>query len=494
MILALGYVPPAAAFGEQVHEAITEAALASAVGPAAVAPARPEEVAALLVEIDSWARASRHAEAWTARYPEPARFDGWAFKELLSLNPDSTVVGLDSFDTDDTLLATLAQASRRPDDDGRNRDRLAHGPDRTPIPGVPDDPIILNMGRLGSVSSQAHAHYGLGEGEFSQDPEVLRTDPARFAVPVGWPEGPVLTLAPDMAQAHADVATLAFLAGHDGLGAAWFGSGLHYVEDVGTPIHTVQVGLHDFFVDAWLLRLSVSARTGGGYFGELPTLGSIGMNSITNHHLLGEAITEAHLLGGEAGLLEAVSTKASDLGALAEVSAGPTWMRDAVRALIAASSPHAAETYARTRTLLQPRFREPGVSHAEVTHDPTAAIRPDATAAEREAFFEVQREALSRAGTAVRLLWRRQAERLADARADPTVAARLRESTLDSLVGNALAQRAAVDARRARYLANPPTPAPSDSRMPAMLAAEVVGSAFLGWLLSRLLRRARART
>ncbi len=493
MILSLAMVSTAAAFGERVHEALTEAALRSTVGAAQVAPARPEEAAALLAEIDGWARGSRHAAAWTARYPESAAFDAWAFKELLSLNPEASVVGLDRFDTADTLLAALAQGSRRPDDDGRNRERRAHGPDRAALPGVPDDPILLNMGRLGSVSSQAHAHYALQRGEFSDDPEVLRTQPERFAVAAGWPEGPIITLAPEMAQAHADLATLAFLAGHDGLGACWFGAALHYAEDVGTPIHTVQVGLYDFFKDAWFTRLGLGARTGGGYFGELPTLASVGMNSITNHHLLGELITEQALLLGEEGLLDAARSDAPDMAPVTAVPDSPTAVRDSVVALIGISAPHAADTYARTRALVDPRFREPGASYTEAKGDPASAIREDATPAEREAFFLEQRDALSRAGTSVRALWRREADQLAVARSDPEAAARLRASTMESLVGNALAARAEVEARRARYLANPPVPAPSGSRMPAMLAAELVLSAGLGWGLSRFFRRPRPR-
>ena len=76
---------------------------------------------------------------------------------------------------------------------------------------VPADPALLNIGKLGFLSSQAHAHYGLPQLQFSDDPEMLKTDPRRFAVASGYPKGPILTLAAEMSQLHTDLAMLAVL-------------------------------------------------------------------------------------------------------------------------------------------------------------------------------------------------------------------------------------------------------------------------------------------
>src|SRR5262249_13371909 len=122
-----------------------------------------------------------------ARYPELARFDGWELKHLLALNPEKSVAGVD-----DTPLpsgsdgaAVYGAASRLPDEDFRNRDRLRHDAERRIVVGsdgkpLPDDPATLEMGKLTSLSSQAHAHYGLPHIQFSEDPDVLKHDPRRF--------------------------------------------------------------------------------------------------------------------------------------------------------------------------------------------------------------------------------------------------------------------------------------------------------------------------
>jgi hypothetical protein len=496
VILSLVFLPVAWAFGERVHEAITERALRSLVGPAEIGPARAEEAQELVALVDAWARASRHGERWAERYPAPSDFDTWALKELLSMNPEAQVYGLDLFDTSDTFIEALTVASRRPDDDGRNRGRLAHGADRGPISGVPDDPIILNMGALSGVSSQAHAHYGLSGRVFSSDPEVLKSDPVRFAVPVGWPDGPVVTLAPEMAQAHADVATLAFLAGHDGLGAAWFGAALHYLEDVGNPVHTVQVGAYEFFEDAYRQRLLLSLQSGGGYFGDLPSLASIGMNSITNHHLIGEALAEERLLAGDKRLAGALVDVTFDPHAppllLGQASGGP-WMARKCEQLIDASGPQAVWMYRYTRAIVEPRFRSPDVHFEHDSQSAEGTLRPGVDPEREREFMVEQRDALRRSASAVWEAWSHEADFLAAARESAEATDIAREETLERLVSSTLSAREAVESRRAAYLADPPPPAAEPARMPAVLAAEVGVSGLLGFGLSRLLRRARGR-
>src|SRR5262249_47423292 len=125
----------------------------------------------------------------------------------------------------------------------------------------------------------------------------------RFAVAAGYPKGPILTLAAEMAQAHLDLALLASLtaapdSSAEGLSLTYLhtGQAFHYLQDVSNQIHTVQVGLYDFFVDAFKARLLLSARTCGGYCGELRSLASIGIDFLTNHHTLSEALVRKRVL------------------------------------------------------------------------------------------------------------------------------------------------------------------------------------------------------
>ena len=118
--------------------------------------------------------------------------DAWAFKEFLMLDPAARVHGFDLTPDDAAPLTRtelLARASRWPDDDERNRHRYLRDPrsheivkasDGSPMPY---DPATLDFGSLTGTTSQGHAHYGLVDGPLSDDPEVLKRDPAHFAVP-----------------------------------------------------------------------------------------------------------------------------------------------------------------------------------------------------------------------------------------------------------------------------------------------------------------------
>ena len=61
-----------------------------------------------------------------------------------------------------------------------------------------------------------------------------------------------------MAQIHLDlslVAALTDMPSSKELSWQYAGQGFHYLEDIGNQIHTVQVGLFDFFFDAAMERL-----------------------------------------------------------------------------------------------------------------------------------------------------------------------------------------------------------------------------------------------
>lgn len=492
MLLLL--LPLAFAYGEKVHAELTREALSAAVGDTPVTAAELGQVDALIARIDSHARVSAALSTeWTARYPTPESFDRWELKELLLLSPDADVYGFDRLDPETDLLALLSVSSRRPDDDFRNRDRLNHNPDRSPQEGVPDDPVILNMGKLGALSSQAHAHYGLDQLEFSEDPAVLQTDPPRFAVAAAWPEGPVLTFAPEMAQAHLDLSTLAALEGFDGLSAAYAGQAFHYVEDVGNPIHTVQVGLYDFFKDAFFERLGISAKTAGGYFGELPTLASIGIGILSNHHTISEQLAEKKLIARDPRLEGAIGGDDAPLAASMPASAEGDYGLVAARTLVHAGTADGAPMYASTRAIADPRYRKWGVEFDWKNEDPEDALRSGVGAPEMETFWALQETSFHRAATTVRAVWRIHRAGIEAALATPEETEAAESALLERFLGRQLTLRRDADARRARYLANPPVPGAPPPKQPAMLAGEIGAVGLLAGLAAFLGRRASKR-
>src|SRR5438270_3294771 len=130
---------------------------------------------------------------------------------------------------------------------------------------MPYDPATLDFGSLTSTTSQGHAHYGLVEGPLSDDPEVLKKDPRRFAVPPtahAW--------GAELAGIYTDLSLLAAssdLHGREWLAACFAGAAFHHIEDVANQIHTVQVGIYDFFRDAWVQSKLRDLTTLGGVLG-----------------------------------------------------------------------------------------------------------------------------------------------------------------------------------------------------------------------------------
>ena len=210
---------PALAYEERVHQLIGERALPATM-PRDLARATPVDVDEL--RSATWRAGAGHPDAsvrerFIARYPSERQFDGWAWKEFLGLTPEARVVGVDVVPEGPAdARHLLALSSRFPDDDRRNFERFAHDPDRrvrrdASGKPIPLDPAQLDMGALTGLSSQAWAHYGLPRVEFSDSPDVLKTDPRRWAYPPT-----AKAFGPEMAQLHTDVALAAADRGHAG--------------------------------------------------------------------------------------------------------------------------------------------------------------------------------------------------------------------------------------------------------------------------------------
>jgi hypothetical protein len=100
------------------------------------------------------------------------------------------------------------------------------------------------------------------------------------------------------AQMYTDLSYITALGGGSGadmLSALFAGNAMHYIADVGNPIHTLQVGIKDIYTDAtmqyWLGRL----KTVFGLLGHTPSRNSIGLDILSNYHTLSEKLFQAEL-------------------------------------------------------------------------------------------------------------------------------------------------------------------------------------------------------
>jgi hypothetical protein len=234
------------------------------------------------------------------RWPRVESFDAWSMKLLFALNPDKRVAGFDDdvpLPAGDSARDAYAAASRLPDDDERNRDRFRHDAVRGRVYDqwarpLPDDPATLEMGGLTGLSSQAHAHYGLPHLAFSDEPSVLKSDPRRFAIPPT-----VHTFGAEFAESYTILAALASrLPDGQRLALTHAGAAAHHLEDVANQIHTVQVGIYEFFVDAKIQSIKGDLLSVGGLLRARPSFVSIGIDIIANHHVLAEDLYAKHLL------------------------------------------------------------------------------------------------------------------------------------------------------------------------------------------------------
>ena len=350
-----------------------------------------------------WVRASEHA-GFERRYPTIHDFDAWAFKEFLMLDPAARVHGFDALPGDDagTLHRLLERASRWPDDDERNRHRYLHdrrtreivrAPDGSPIPY---DPATLDFGSLTGTTSQGHAHYGLVEGPLSDDPEVLKKEPWRFAVP---PTAHAYGV--ELVQLYTDLSALAAqsrLPSAVWLQAAFAGAAFHHLEDLCNQIHTVQVGIYEFLETALLESKLRDLQTLGGLFGERHSLRQVGLRLIANHHMLSEDLFAKHL-----GELQLAGIDQPD----ADIAAAP----HLARAIIERSSREGPQVY-RLAWRFSAKTLHDGVSGHE--YDPSKGDDPDAyveqspeAQAAIEEFHAIEIRGLRRAVTAVRE-WQRR--------------------------------------------------------------------------------------
>ena len=286
---------PALAYNEAVHVRITQAALAD---PTPIKPPTQEDFDAFRALF--WKVAAAHPD-FLRRYPAAESFGAWELKEFLMLDPAAAVHGFDAI-PDDAAAKTrgelLVLASRWPDDDERNRHRylrdartheIIKARDGSPLPY---DPGTLDFGSLSGTTSQGHAHYGLVDEPLSDDPVVLKKEPWRFAVPKTAHAYGV-----EFIQIYTDLARLAERSGLRSapwLSAVFAGAAFHHLEDVCNQIHTVQVGIYEFFESAFLQSKLQDLKTLGGLFGRRYSLEEIGLRLIANHHLLSEDLYARH--------------------------------------------------------------------------------------------------------------------------------------------------------------------------------------------------------
>jgi hypothetical protein len=243
-VLSLALAGPARAFNESTHEGITREALRAM--PDLGVVRAPPDAGALARFRNHLHHLLARDPAFAARYPTVDGFDAWAMKEYLALSPEARVFGIDVV-TADPLPARdlIALASRQPDEDFRNMNRYARDARRRILQDgsgrpIPADPATLEMGALTGLSSQAHAHYQLPPGPKSDDPSVLKSDPARFAMPpdahtFGARFTQRFFALAAIARAWDDPAALY-------LADLYLGHALHYAQDAASQVHTDSSG------------------------------------------------------------------------------------------------------------------------------------------------------------------------------------------------------------------------------------------------------------
>lgn len=470
----------AAAYEQRVHAFLSARAYH---GAATVAKADDAAAVRALRERIWRAGAEAHdpevKRRFLARWPTAAAFDSWAFKRLFALNPDRRVAGFDedvALPAGDEGAAVYALASRLPDDDLRNQERFRHDAARAVLKDpwgqpLPDDPATLEMGSLTGLSSQAHAHYGLPALPFSDDPNVLKTEPRRFAVPPT-----VHTFGADFAESYSALAILATqLPGGERLALTHAGAAAHHLEDVANQIHTVQVGIYEFFVDAKIESIKEELRSVGGWLRPRPSFVSIGIDIIGNHHLLAEALYAKHLLApSDPVAAETAAAPADDqlAASFAAVAAGcaPNFGYTLATTLIERSSYEGPEVYRAIRTLADRRWSRAG-EHFGGQDDPDAAVQPGL---DRAPFYRLEAAGARRAVQTLDAWWAHFAAcRTLSAADEATVAETLVRQRLDSLD--------AAEARAAAWTPPPPSRTLRNNYVPLgyAIALAVVAAIFV---------------
>jgi hypothetical protein len=342
--------------------------------------------------------------AFLKRYPTAASFDLKAFKEFLMMNPEAKVLGVDPFEEvyrartpadvaeDPTapyapgqqisLENALQMGSAYPDLDRRNQDRLYRTADGKIVltakgDTVPFDPMTLNWGNLTGLSSQAAEHMGLNHEKHSSDPGVLAVTPWNFVTAIGYPTDSIESYAEANAQMYTDLAYISALGGGPGsdmLSALFAGNAMHYIADVGNPIHTLQVGIKDIYSDAtmqyWLGRL----KTVFGLLGHTPSRNAIGLDILTNYHTLSEKLFQAELREAmrldSAGKKDSISTAMK--GALEKFRSGDPGFRRVLTAALVNSA--RKEAYPPYGSLIAAAVIDSGFEDGAVTYRLTREI------------------------------------------------------------------------------------------------------------------------
>jgi hypothetical protein len=122
--------------------------------------------------------------------------------------------------------------------------------------------------------------------------------PWTFVVAIGFPTDSVESYAEANAQLYTDLSYLAMLGGGSGadmLSDLYAGNAMHYITDVGNPIHTLQAGIERFYTDATMQYWMNRFTTLFGLFGTTPSRNSIGLDILTNHHTLSEKLFQVEL-------------------------------------------------------------------------------------------------------------------------------------------------------------------------------------------------------
>jgi hypothetical protein len=405
------------------------------------------------------------------RYPKAADFTAQAFKELLGMSAIHAALGFDGFEAiegvpepvmagqERPIIDWIRLGSTLPDLDRRNQDRwwapggtlrrTAHGE------RIPYDPVVLNMGGVAGLAGQAHAHYALNRNPKSDDPAVLKTRPADFAIRAGFAQAPVLTFAPERAQAYADLAIIAYHLGEPALAAVFAGNAFHYVADAANQIHTLQVGVYDFFRDATLAAWKEKLLTLGGLLRQPLPRNQIGLDMLTNHHTWSEEMFRVAFERAAAGKPVHPSFSRTDDVFETDAACVEAWnrlprdgpalvlMMDAV---IAAGNKEAPEVYALVRNLTSSKLRQTGV-RIDFDRQPDAVVlgylKPGADSRMLARFFELERLGTRRAATVIALWW--QSRFPSDRKQLPAI--------LDGLLKRQLDEMDQADARRNVWVA-----------------------------------------
>jgi hypothetical protein len=380
---------PALAYNEAVHAFVTRQALQ---GPEFDEVLQPPTQA----DLDAFRQLFVKASG------KPLK-DSYEFKEFLMLDPAARVHGFDLTPDDERPLTRgelLMRASRWPDDDERNRHRYFRNALHEVVRArdgsfVPYDPATLDFGGLTGTTSQGHAHYGLVDEPLSDDPEVLKKEPWRFAVPAT-----AHAYGPEFVRIYTELAELAGASGLPSgpwLQAVFAGAAFHHLEDLCNQIHTVQVGIYEFFKAAFLQSKLQDVKTLGGIFGPRHSLKQIGVRLIANHHLMSEDLFAKRVA-------EAAQHPP-------DLSHDDPQLRpdDLAGSIIVLSSREAPEAYRLAWTYSAPPLRDGVHGHEYGDHDDPdqwVSSTPEANEAKRSA-YELGWKGLARAATAVRLEWRK---------------------------------------------------------------------------------------